>query len=275
MAGRIPGIKHSNVCGCCSVDRDVTLAASVAHSRCLREPPIDTSQVPSIKQYKSRMAVWCHCRAHRSVSHAYVCCSSLLAVHAPNTHTRRVHQSNQSDNACDPDVNAASFYIDVFAAEDSSPLLSFQDDGCGASPETLHRMLSFGFCEKVLEHAPARTLGSPGAGADSDWYSNGWIDGNDRWQWEIVSLSASTAMASSRARCDSGAMRSSSPSSATPAASASYHRPSSRRYRPPMFSSPCTPGMQAMVCDGLFDCSINRSIVRRSLLQCCNSMSCC
>eukprot|EP00211_Chloroparvula_japonica_P003774 CAMPEP_0119128136 /NCGR_PEP_ID=MMETSP1310-20130426/6404_1 /TAXON_ID=464262 /ORGANISM="Genus nov. species nov., Strain RCC2339" /LENGTH=703 /DNA_ID=CAMNT_0007118445 /DNA_START=134 /DNA_END=2241 /DNA_ORIENTATION=- len=51
------------------------------------------------------------------------------------------------DNARDPDVGAKNFYIGV---EDCSfgAALTFLDDGNGASPEVLHKMLSFGYCDK-------------------------------------------------------------------------------------------------------------------------------
>jgi hypothetical protein len=32
---------------------------------------------------------------------------------------------------------------------DPMPMLSFLDDGNGMTPTTLHRMLSFGYCDKV------------------------------------------------------------------------------------------------------------------------------
>ena len=52
------------------------------------------------------------------------------------------------DNAYDPDVNATQLTIDV---EDIGGLkcLTFVDNGAGVSPHTLHKMLSFGFCDKV------------------------------------------------------------------------------------------------------------------------------
>jgi dolichyl-phosphate-mannose--protein O-mannosyl transferase len=52
------------------------------------------------------------------------------------------------DNATDPDVCASKLSIDVENIESDTRLV-ITDNGYGASPETLHKMLSFGFCEKV------------------------------------------------------------------------------------------------------------------------------
>ncbi|XP_070568052.1 MORC family CW-type zinc finger protein 3-like [Ptychodera flava] len=52
------------------------------------------------------------------------------------------------DNAYDPDVAAKTLWIDV-QFEKQELCLTFTDDGNGMKEEKLHKMLSFGFCEKV------------------------------------------------------------------------------------------------------------------------------
>ncbi|XP_077977711.1 MORC family CW-type zinc finger protein 3-like [Glandiceps talaboti] len=52
------------------------------------------------------------------------------------------------DNAYDPDVAAKSLWIDVRYIR-SELCFSFTDDGNGMNEGKLHKMLSFGFCEKV------------------------------------------------------------------------------------------------------------------------------
>ncbi|XP_052810942.1 MORC family CW-type zinc finger protein 3-like isoform X2 [Mya arenaria] len=52
------------------------------------------------------------------------------------------------DNAYDPDVNASEIRIDKRVIG-TTECLAFVDDGNGMSQEKLHKMLSFGFCEKV------------------------------------------------------------------------------------------------------------------------------
>ncbi|KFO19245.1 MORC family CW-type zinc finger protein 4 [Fukomys damarensis] len=54
------------------------------------------------------------------------------------------------DNAVDPDVSARTVFIDVEEVKNKS-CLSFTDDGCGMTPHKLHRMLSFGFTDKVIK----------------------------------------------------------------------------------------------------------------------------
>ncbi|KAH0505408.1 RNA-binding protein 41 [Microtus ochrogaster] len=55
-----------------------------------------------------------------------------------------------SDNAVDPDVSARTVFIDVEEVK-NKPCLTFTDDGCGMTPHKLHRMLSFGFTDKVIK----------------------------------------------------------------------------------------------------------------------------
>uniref|UniRef100_A0A3B4A411 MORC family CW-type zinc finger 3b n=1 Tax=Periophthalmus magnuspinnatus TaxID=409849 RepID=A0A3B4A411_9GOBI len=52
------------------------------------------------------------------------------------------------DNAYDPDVNAQHFWIDKTMVSQQE-CLSFMDDGNGLDYQTMHRMLSFGYSEKV------------------------------------------------------------------------------------------------------------------------------
>ncbi|OBS79137.1 hypothetical protein A6R68_18461, partial [Neotoma lepida] len=53
-------------------------------------------------------------------------------------------------NAVDPDVSARTVFIDVEEVK-NKPCLTFTDDGCGMTPHKLHRMLSFGFTDKVIK----------------------------------------------------------------------------------------------------------------------------
>uniref|UniRef100_H0X8Q9 MORC family CW-type zinc finger 4 n=1 Tax=Otolemur garnettii TaxID=30611 RepID=H0X8Q9_OTOGA len=53
------------------------------------------------------------------------------------------------DNAVDPDVSARTVFIDVEEVKNKY-CLTFTDDGCGMTPHKLHRMLSFGFTDKVI-----------------------------------------------------------------------------------------------------------------------------
>ncbi|KAJ0070302.1 hypothetical protein NL108_007641 [Boleophthalmus pectinirostris] len=52
------------------------------------------------------------------------------------------------DNAYDPDVNAQHFWIDKTVVN-KQECLSFMDDGNGLDYQTMHRMLSFGYSDKV------------------------------------------------------------------------------------------------------------------------------
>ncbi|XP_054432895.1 MORC family CW-type zinc finger protein 4 [Pteronotus mesoamericanus] len=54
------------------------------------------------------------------------------------------------DNAVDPDVSARTLFIDVEEVKNKF-CLTFTDDGCGMTPHKLHRMLSFGFTDKVIK----------------------------------------------------------------------------------------------------------------------------
>ncbi|XP_004710086.1 MORC family CW-type zinc finger protein 4 [Echinops telfairi] len=56
------------------------------------------------------------------------------------------------DNAVDPDVSARTVFIDVEEIKGKS-CLTFTDDGCGMTPHKLHRMLSFGFTDKVMRRS--------------------------------------------------------------------------------------------------------------------------
>ncbi|KAL9968840.1 hypothetical protein ACROYT_G020979 [Oculina patagonica] len=55
------------------------------------------------------------------------------------------------DNAYDPDVNASQLWIDVKKYNKHNYCLVFTDNGAGMGPEKLHKMLSFGFCDKVAD----------------------------------------------------------------------------------------------------------------------------
>uniref|UniRef100_A0A3Q2YNP2 Morc S5 domain-containing protein n=1 Tax=Hippocampus comes TaxID=109280 RepID=A0A3Q2YNP2_HIPCM len=52
------------------------------------------------------------------------------------------------DNACDPDVQADAFWIDKTVVE-GHECLSFMDNGNGLDHEAMHKMLSFGYSDKV------------------------------------------------------------------------------------------------------------------------------
>ncbi|EDO38839.1 predicted protein, partial [Nematostella vectensis] len=65
------------------------------------------------------------------------------------------------DNAYDPDVNASQLWIDVRRYEHEF-CLTFTDNGNGMDSLKLHKMLSFGFCEKVAvkDHLPVGHYGN-------------------------------------------------------------------------------------------------------------------
>ncbi|EDL23919.1 microrchidia 4, isoform CRA_b, partial [Mus musculus] len=69
------------------------------------------------------------------------------------------------DNAVDPDVSARTVFIDVEEVK-KKPCLTFTDDGCGMTPHKLHRMLSFGFTDKVIKKSQ-RPIGVFGNGFKS------------------------------------------------------------------------------------------------------------
>nr|XP_044996405.1 MORC family CW-type zinc finger protein 4 [Jaculus jaculus] len=69
------------------------------------------------------------------------------------------------DNAVDPDVSARTVFIDVEEVKNKS-CLTFTDDGCGMTPYKLHRMLSFGFTDKVIKKSQ-RPIGVFGNGFKS------------------------------------------------------------------------------------------------------------
>lgn len=66
------------------------------------------------------------------------------------------------DNAYDPDVNASQLWIDVKGYNKYKYCLVFTDNGAGMGPEKLHKMLSFGFCDKVAKkgHMPVGHYGN-------------------------------------------------------------------------------------------------------------------
>uniref|UniRef100_A0A8C6H868 Microrchidia 4 n=1 Tax=Mus spicilegus TaxID=10103 RepID=A0A8C6H868_MUSSI len=70
-----------------------------------------------------------------------------------------------ADNAVDPDVSARTVFIDVEEVK-KKPCLTFTDDGCGMTPHKLHRMLSFGFTDKVIKKSQ-RPIGVFGNGFKS------------------------------------------------------------------------------------------------------------
>ncbi|XP_041492887.1 MORC family CW-type zinc finger protein 4-like [Microtus oregoni] len=68
-----------------------------------------------------------------------------------SSHTRPFSATAELlDNAVDPDVSARTVFIDVEEVK-NKPCLTFTDDGCGMTPHKLHRMLSFGFTDKVIK----------------------------------------------------------------------------------------------------------------------------
>lgn len=89
------------------------------------------------------------------------------------THPKFLHSNSTShiwsfgaiaeliDNAVDPDVKATKFWIDV-EEDNGEPRLCFTDNGFGMESEKLHKMLSFGYCEKeeVEGHKPIGHYGN-------------------------------------------------------------------------------------------------------------------
>eukprot|EP00105_Crassostrea_gigas_P033933 XP_019918081.1 PREDICTED: MORC family CW-type zinc finger protein 3-like isoform X1 [Crassostrea gigas] len=65
------------------------------------------------------------------------------------------------DNAYDPDVNASELWIDKRDINGKT-CLTFTDNGNGLVQEKLHKMLSFGNCEKVAvgNHQPIGHYGN-------------------------------------------------------------------------------------------------------------------
>ncbi|XP_077621591.1 MORC family CW-type zinc finger protein 3 [Crocuta crocuta] len=65
------------------------------------------------------------------------------------------------DNAYDPDVNAKQIWIDKTVINDHI-CLTFTDNGNGMTPDKLHKMLSFGFSDKVTMngHVPVGLYGN-------------------------------------------------------------------------------------------------------------------
>ncbi|CAD5117030.1 DgyrCDS5858 [Dimorphilus gyrociliatus] len=79
------------------------------------------------------------------------------------------------DNAYDPDVQAKELHI-VKLELNGQTCLCFTDDGNGMSPEQLHRMLSFGYCDKV-EIKGHKPIG---------FYGNGFKSGSMRLGRDVV-----------------------------------------------------------------------------------------
>ncbi|KAK3594492.1 hypothetical protein CHS0354_030012 [Potamilus streckersoni] len=73
------------------------------------------------------------------------------------------------DNAYDPDVNAAELRIDTRIIN-GTVCLTFVDNGNGMTQEKLHKMLSFGYCEKK-QIGKIRPIG---------YYGNGFKSGSMR-----------------------------------------------------------------------------------------------
>lgn len=71
------------------------------------------------------------------------------------------------DNAYDPDVNASQLWIDVKKYPKHNYCLVFTDYGAGMGPEKLHKMLSFGFCDKVAKKGQHMPVGHYGNGFKS------------------------------------------------------------------------------------------------------------
>ncbi|KXJ17034.1 MORC family CW-type zinc finger protein 3 [Exaiptasia diaphana] len=65
------------------------------------------------------------------------------------------------DNAYDPDVDASQLWIDI-ERYGFEQCLTFTDNGAGMDSLKLHKMLSFGFCEKVAknDHLPVGHYGN-------------------------------------------------------------------------------------------------------------------
>ncbi|KAJ7515187.1 hypothetical protein O6H91_22G004200 [Diphasiastrum complanatum] len=94
-----------------------------------------------------------------------------------STHPKFLHSNSTShrwafgaiaeliDNAMDPDVNASQFCIDM-KEFNGEPSLVFMDNGCGLTPERLHKMLSFGHSKKQMTPAD-KSIGKHGNGFKS------------------------------------------------------------------------------------------------------------
>uniref|UniRef100_H3DHA0 Zgc:152774 n=1 Tax=Tetraodon nigroviridis TaxID=99883 RepID=H3DHA0_TETNG len=70
------------------------------------------------------------------------------------------------DNASDPGVCAKQMWIDV-VEEEGQLCLTFTDNGCGMTPNKLHKMLSFGFTEKGSSKVSQQAIGLYGNGFKS------------------------------------------------------------------------------------------------------------
>ncbi|KAK3754350.1 hypothetical protein RRG08_026944 [Elysia crispata] len=76
------------------------------------------------------------------------------------------------DNAYDPDVNASELWIDKLDYGETS-CLRFLDNGAGMDKNKLHKMLSFGYCDK-------RTVEPTGSHKPIGHYGNGFKSGSMR-----------------------------------------------------------------------------------------------
>ncbi|XP_076015746.1 uncharacterized protein LOC143008054 [Genypterus blacodes] len=70
------------------------------------------------------------------------------------------------DNASDPGVFARQIWIDE-SDQDGQPCLTFTDNGSGMTPNSLHKMLSFGFTDKGSGRANKQAIGVYGNGFKS------------------------------------------------------------------------------------------------------------
>ncbi|XP_037645921.1 MORC family CW-type zinc finger protein 3-like isoform X2 [Sebastes umbrosus] len=87
------------------------------------------------------------------------------------------------DNAYDPDVSAKHFWIDKIVVKEEE-CLSFMDDGNGLDLETMHKMLSFGYSDKV----PVKGIKPIGM------YGNGFKSGSMRLGKDAIVFSKSKSV---------------------------------------------------------------------------------
>jgi hypothetical protein len=128
-----------------------------------------------------------------------------------------------TDNASDPDVMATKFYIDIIKGDDDKLRMICQDNGYGASPSDLHRMLSFGYCDKVCVLLAFDSISS-----GIDWGGSAdhrFMPLATRLLLEIESPLVRMAMVSNQARCAWVKMRWCSQRRASSAVWAFCHKP--------------------------------------------------
>ncbi|XP_035995091.1 MORC family CW-type zinc finger protein 3a [Fundulus heteroclitus] len=87
------------------------------------------------------------------------------------------------DNAYDPDVNAKQFWIDKTMVN-GELCLSFMDNGNGLDHETMHKMLSFGYSDKIAVNG-LEPIGI---------YGNGFKSGSMRLGKDVIVFSKSKSM---------------------------------------------------------------------------------